>query len=96
MKCAIPGMYGRKVPIESSTIRDDFIDQNVLNKDANNSTPEEIAKELQEYWYQICEDREKLYISYGRGYGKKQFQEQKLKEYMEQLLQKDKEEHENA
>ena len=93
MKCAIPGMYGRKVPIESSTIRDDFIDQNVLNNDAKTRTPEEIAKELQEHWDQICEDREKLYISYGRGSGKTQFQEQKLKEYMEQLIQKDKEEH---
>ena len=93
MKCAIPGMYGRKVPIESSTIRDDFIDQNTLKEDNNNLTPEEIAKELQERWDQICEDREKLYISYGRGYGKTKFQEQKFKEYMEQLIQKDKEEH---
>lgn len=93
MKCAIPGMYGRKVPIESSTIRDDFIDQNTLKEGDNNLTPEEIAKELQEHWKQICEDREKLYISYGRGSGKTQFQEQKLKEYMEQLIQKDKEEH---
>ena len=40
MKCATPGMYGRKVPIESSTIRDDFIDQNVLKEGANNLTPE--------------------------------------------------------
>lgn len=94
MKCAMPGMYGRKIPIESSTIRDDFIDQNTLKEGNNNLTPEEIAKELQEHWDQICEDREKLYISYGRGYGKKQFQEQKLKEYMERLIQKDKEEHE--
>lgn len=94
MKCATPGMYGRKVPIESSTIRDDFIDQNVLNNDAKTRTPEEIAKELQEHWDQICEDREKLYISYGRGSGKTKFQDQKFKEYMEQLIQKDKEEHE--
>ena len=96
MKCAIPGMYGRKVSIESSTIRDHFIDQNTLKEGNNNLnlTPEEIAKELQEHWDQICEDRKKLYISYGRGSGKKQFQEQKLKEYMEQLIQKDKEEHE--
>lgn len=93
MKCATPGMYGRKVPIESSTIRDDFIDQNNLKEGNNNLTPEEIAKELQEHWDQICEDREKLYISYGRGYGKKQFQDQKFKEYMEQLIKKDKEEH---
>ena len=71
MKCAMPGMYGRKVPIESSTIRDDFIEQNVLKEDANNLPPEEIAKELQEHWDQICEDREKLYISYERAYGKK-------------------------
>ena len=92
MKCATPGMYGRKVPIESSIIRDDFIDQDVLKYGNNNLTPEEIAKELQEYWDQICEDRKKLYISYGRGSGKIHFQEQKLKEYMEQLLQKDKEE----
>ena len=94
MKCATPGMYGRKIPIESSTIRDDFIDQNVLNNDAKTRTPEEIAKELQEHWDQICEDRKKLYISYGRGSGKIQFQDQKFKEYMEQLIQKDKEEHE--
>ena len=93
MKCATPGMYGRKAPIESSIIRDDFIDQNTLKEGNNILTPEEIAKELQEHWDQFCEDREKLYISYGRGYGKKQFQDQKLKEYMEQLLQKDKEEH---
>lgn len=93
MKCAIPGMYGRKVPIESSTIRDDFINQNILKNDNNDLTPEEIAKELQEHWDQICEDREKLYILYGRGYGKTQFQDQMFKEYMEQLLQKDKEEH---
>ena len=93
MKCAMPGMYGRKVPIESSTIRDDFIDQNVLKEGANNLTPEEIAKELQEHWDQICKDREKLYISYGRGSGKTQFQDQMFKEYMNQLLQKDKEEH---
>ena len=93
MKCATPGMYGRKAPIESSTIRDDFIDQNTLKEGNNNLTPEEIAKDLQEHWDQICEDREKLYISYGRGSGKTQFQEQKLKEYMEQLIQKDKEEH---
>ena len=93
MKCATPGMYGRKVPIESSTIRDDFIDQNVLKEVNNKLNPEEIAKELQEHWDQIYEDREKLYISYGRGSGKTQFQEQKLKEYMKQLIQKDKEEH---
>ncbi len=96
MKCATPGMYGRKAPIESSTIRDDFIDKNVLNDDDNNLTPKEIAKELQEHWDQICEDREKLYILYGRGSGKTKFQDQLFKEYMEQLLQKDKEEHENA
>ena len=47
MKCAMPGMYGRKVPIESSTIRDDFIDQNVLKEANNNLNPEEIAKELE-------------------------------------------------
>lgn len=93
MKCAIPGMYGRKVPIESSTIKDSFIDQNVLKYGDNDLTSEEIAKELQEHWKQICEDREKLYILYGRGSGKTQLQEQKLKEYMEQLIQKDKEEH---
>ena len=93
MKCATPGMYGRKVPIESSTIRDDFINQNVLKYDNNDLTPEKIRKELKEYWDQICEDREKLYISYGRGSGKTQFQDQMFKEYMEQLLQKDKEEH---
>ena len=73
MKCATPGMYGRKVPIESSTIRDDFIDRNVVKEDANNLTPEEIAKELQEHWDRFCEDREKLYILYGRGSGKTQF-----------------------
>lgn len=94
MKCALPGMYGRKVPIESSTIRDNFIDKKVFNDVNHNLTSEEIAKELQEHWKQICEDREKLYISYGCGGGKKQFQEQKLKEYMEQLLQKDKERNE--
>ena len=88
MKCATPGKYGRKVPIESSTIRDDFIDQKVFNDVDHNLTSEEIKKELKAYW-------EKLYISYGRGSGKTHFQEQKLKEYMEQLLQKDKEEHEN-
>ena len=93
MKCATPGMYGRKVPIESSTIKDDFIDQNTLKESSNNLTPEEIIKECQEHWDQICEDREKLYISYGRGYGKNQFQDQMFKEYMEQLIQKDKEKH---
>ena len=93
MKCATPGMYGRKVPIESSTIRDDFIDQNTLKEGNNDLTPEEIANELQEHWDRICEDREKLYISCGRGYGKTHFQNQMFKEYMEQLIQKDKEEH---
>lgn len=92
MKCATPGRYGRKIPIESSTIRDNFIDKKVFNDVDHNLTPEEIAKELQEHWKQICEDREKLYILYGRGSGKTQLQEQKLKEYMEQLIQKDKEE----
>lgn len=92
MKCALPGMYGRKVVIESSTIRDNFIDQMIPEDGVGAWTPEKIRKELKAYWDQICEDREKLYISYGRGYGKTQFQEQKLKEYMEQLLQKDKEE----
>ena len=93
MKCATPGMYGRKVPIESSTIRDNFIDKKVFNDVDHNLTSEEIAKELQEHWKQICEDREKLYILYGRGSGKEQLKEQKIKEYMEQLIQKDKEEH---
>ena len=93
MKCALPGMYGRKVVIESSTIRDNFIDQMIPEDGVGGWTPEKIRKELKEYWDQICEDREKLYISYGRGSGKIQFQDQKLKEYMEQLLQKDKEEH---
>lgn len=92
MKCATPGMYGRKVPIESSTIRDDFIDLMTPEDGVGAWTPEKIRKELKEHWDQIREDREKLYISYGRGYGKKQFQDQKFKEYMEQLLQKDKEE----
>ena len=93
MKCATPGMYGRKVPIESSTIRDDFIDQMIPKDGVGDLTPEEIAKELQEHWDQIYKDREKLYITYGRGSGKTKFQEQMFKEYMEQLLQKDKEEH---
>ena len=92
MKCALPGMYGRKVVIESSTIRDDFIDQMIPKDGVLAWTPEKIRKELKAYWDQICEDREKSYILYGRGSGKIQFQEQKLKEYMEQLLQKDKEE----
>lgn len=92
MRCALPGMYGRKVVIESSTIRDNFIDQMIPEDGVGGWTPEKIRKELKEYWDQIRADREKLYISYGRGYGKKQFQDQKLKEYMEQLLQKDKEE----
>ena len=86
-------MYGRKVPIESSTIRDDFIDLMIPEDGVGAWTPEKIKKELKAYWDQICEDREELYISYGRGSGKTQFQEQKLKEYMEQLIQKDKEEH---
>lgn len=94
MKCATPGMYGRKIPIESSTIRDDFIDQNVFKEgNNNNSTPEEIAKEFQEHVNQIHDDQKKLYIHFGRGSGKTQFREQKLKEYMEQLIKEDKEEH---
>lgn len=93
MKCATPGMYGRKVPIESSTIRDDFIDQNTLKEGNNNLTPEEIAKELQAQWDRFRDDRKNLFIYLGRSSGKTQFQEQKLKEYMEQLIQKDKEEH---
>ncbi len=96
MKCAIPGMYGRKVPIASSTIRDNFVDPNILKECDNNSTPEEIAKELQDHWDQIDDDRKKLYVHFGRGSGKTQFREQKLKEYMEQLIKKDKEEHKNA
>ena len=88
MKCATPGMYGRKVPIESSTIRDDFIDQMIPEDGVGAWTPEEIVKESQEYRDQICKDREKLYILYGRGSGKTQFQEQKFKEYMEQLIKK--------
>lgn len=94
MKCATPGMYGRKAPIESSTIRDDFINLIIPEDGVGAWTPEKIRKELKEYWDQICEDQEKLYISYGRGYGKKHFQDQMFKEHMEQLLQKDKEEHE--
>ena len=94
MKCATPGMYGRKVPIESSIIRDDFIDLMISEDGVGAWTPEKIRKELKEHWDQICKDREKLYILYGRGSGKIQFQEQKFKEYMEQLLQKDKEENE--
>lgn len=93
MKCATPGMYGRKVLIESSTIRDDFIDQMIPKDGVGAWTPEKIKKELKEHWDQICDDREKLYIHLGRGSGKTQFQEQKFKEYMEQLLQKDKEEY---
>lgn len=93
MKCATPGKYGRKVPIESSTIKDSFIDQNVLKYGDNDLTSEEIAKELQEHVNRIHDDQKKLYIHFGRGSGKTQFQEQKLKEYMEQLIQKDKEEH---
>ena len=89
MKCATPGMYGRKIPIESSTIRDDFIDQNTLKEGNNNLTPEKIAKELQEHWDQICDDRKQFYISLGRGNGKTQ-----LQEYIERLIRKDKEEHE--
>ena len=54
------------------------------------------AKEFQEQWDRLCDDRKKLFICLGRGSGKTQFQEQKLKEYMEQLIKKDKEEHENA
>lgn len=92
MKCAIPGMYGRKVPIESSTIKDSFIDQNVLKYGDNDLTSEEIAKDLQEHWEQLCKDRKRLFISLGRGSGKEQLKEQKIKEYMEQLIQKDKEE----
>lgn len=92
MKCALPGRYGRKVVIESSTIRDDFIDQMIPKDGVLAWTPEKIRKELKAYWDQICEDREKSYILYGRGSGKTKLQEQKLKEYMEQLLQKDKEE----
>ena len=97
MKCATPGMYGRKVPIESSTIRDDFIDQMISQrtKEAiDKITNEEINNQWKEYREQLLNDiQEKMYISYGRGSGKTQLQEQKFKEYMEQLIQKDKEEH---
>lgn len=99
MKCATPGMYGRKVPIESSTIRDDFIDGMISQrtKEAiDKITNEEINNQWKEYQEQLLNDiQEKMYISYARGSGKTQFQEQKFREYMEQLIQKDKEGHEN-
>ena len=98
MKCAIPGMYGRKVPIESSTIRDDFIDEWISQrtKEAiDKITNEEINNQWKKYQEQLLNDiQEKMYISYGRGSGKTQFQDQMFKEYMEQLIQKDKGEHE--
>lgn len=92
MKCATPGKYGRKIPIESSTIRDDFIDQKVFNDVDHNLTSEEIAKDLQEHWEQLCKDRKRLFISLGRSSGKTKLREQMFEEFKEQLIKKDKEE----
>lgn len=73
MKCATPGMYGRKVPIESSTIRDDFIDETISQrtKEAiDKITNEEISNQWKEYQEQLLNN----------------IQDQMFKEYMKQLL----------
>lgn len=94
MKCALPGMYGRKVPIESSVILDSYYKTDI---DGEKILAEDICSSYDE----VIEEHKKTnksainyssaYFYYGRSSGKyrKSFEELKR-----ELLQKDKEENE--
>ena len=86
MKCALPGMYGRKVPIDYAALSKSYLD---ITKESLLSEPEDdfyiFIKEL--------EKNRKDYIGsltyYGRGSGKS---EKSFEELKREILQKDKEE----
>ena len=86
MKCALPGMYGRKIPIDYAALSKSYLD----------ITKESLLSEPEDDFYNFIKELEKnrkdyigsLTYYYGRGSGKS---EKSFEELKRELLQKDKE-----
>lgn len=93
MKCALPGMYGRKVPIESSFIHDSYLDAMKVDMDpAYNCNREEAVKKYEEYISKIISSKEdSVYYEVDKNNAQKE-----LEALKRDLIQKDKEEIKNG
>lgn len=89
MKCALPGMYDRKVPIESSFIQDSYLDAMRVDMDpAYNTNQEEAVKNYEEYLSKIINSKEdSIYDEANKNNA-----QNKLEALKRDLIQKDKEE----
>ena len=93
MKCALPGRYGRSIPVESSSIEDSFSEINSFNDVEKfiNGNFDDVMDRIEKRKKEI-EEMQK-YIYFGRGSGKNKLAEdngyESIKKY---LLQKDMEE----
>ena len=86
MKCALPGMYGRKVPIDYAALSKSYLD---ITKEYPLSKPEDdfhnVIKELEKNHKDLMGF---LTYYYGRKSGKS---EKSFEELKREILQKDKE-----
>lgn len=88
MKCALPGMYGRKVVIESSFIRDSYLDSIGVDMDTTHISQEEIVKQYEKYLLMIINSKEdSIYDKVDKNNAQKELEA--LKRY---LLKKDEDE----
>ena len=91
MKCALPGMYGRKVIVESSFIHDSYLDAMRVDMDpAYNCNREEAVKKYEEYISKIISSKEdSVYYEVDKNNAQNE-----LEALKRDLLQKDKEKNE--
>jgi hypothetical protein len=91
MKCALPGMYGRKAVMESSFIQDSYLDAMRVDMDpVYNTNQEEVVKNYEEYISKIMNSKEdSIYDEVDKNNAQKE-----LEALKRDLIQKDKEENE--
>lgn len=92
MKCALPGMYGRKAPIDYAALSKSYLD---ITKESLLSEPEDdFHKALEEYKKTLENALESMDLAYNVDENKKYNYEKELEVLKRELIQKDKEENE--
>ena len=96
MKCALPGRYGKKNPIESSAILDSYYDTDI---DEEKILSEDIGLSFEEVVNQFEKTRDKFIELLEKYKGRERELEIKsindFEKLKMELLQKDKEEHDD-
>ena len=93
MKCALPGMYGKKVVMESSFIQDSYLDAMRVDIDPTiNNNREGVVKNYEEYLSKIMNSKEdSIHNEVDKNNAQKE-----LEALKRDLIQKDKEKIKNG